>query len=76
VQGTTDLQVGKADAERLVSSNKLARPLFIEGMNHVLKRVPAEPELQMKSYGDPELPISKELVEGVARFIKESNDKK
>jgi uncharacterized protein len=76
IQGTTDIQVSKSDAERLVSANKLARPLFIDGMNHVLKNVPNETGLQIESYNDPDLPISKELVERVALFVKELSNKK
>jgi len=76
IQGTTDIQVSKSDAERLVSANKLARPLFIDGMNHVLKNVPNETGLQIESYNDPDLPISKELVERVALFIKELSNRK
>jgi pimeloyl-ACP methyl ester carboxylesterase len=76
VQGTTDIQVNKSDAERLVSANKLARPLFIDGMNHVLKNVPNEPGLQIKSYNDLDLPISKELVDSVALFIKDISSRK
>ncbi len=71
VQGTTDIQVSKSDADRLVNANKLARPLFIDGMNHVLKNVPHETGLQIESYNNPDLPISKKLVERAAFFIKE-----
>lgn len=70
VQGTTDLQVGTSDAERLLKSNKLARPLILNGMNHVLKTVPDNIELQKKSYGDPNLPVSQELIDKIAVFIK------
>jgi pimeloyl-ACP methyl ester carboxylesterase len=76
VQGTTDIQVGTSDAERLAKSNKLARLSLVEGMNHVLKSVPGDPGLQMKSYGDPDLPISQNLVDKIAAFIKELSDKK
>lgn len=75
VQGTTDIQVSKSDTERLVSANKHARPLFIHGMNHVLKNVPNEPGLQIESYSDPDLPISQELVDKIAAFIKEVSHK-
>jgi fermentation-respiration switch protein FrsA (DUF1100 family) len=71
VQGTTDIQVSTSDAERLAKSNKLARLLLIEGMNHVLKSVPGDPGLQMKSYGDPDLPVSQELVDKIGAFIRE-----
>jgi len=71
VQGTTDIQVGVSDAERLLKANKRARLLLIEGMNHVLKIVTNQAELQVKSYSDPDLPIAPELTEKVAGFIKE-----
>ena len=71
VQGTTDIQVSVSNAERLAQSNKLARLLIIKGMNHVLKTVPLDQGLQIRSYGDPDLPISRELVDKAAAFINE-----
>lgn len=76
VQGTTDIQVGTSDAERLAKSNKLARLLIVEGMNHVLKSVPGDPELQMKSYNDPDLPVSQELVDKIGAFVREAGGTK
>nr|NJM04565.1 alpha/beta hydrolase [Desulfobacula sp.] len=70
VQGTTDIQVSASDAERLLKSNKLAQPLILSGMNHVLKIVPDNIELQIKSYGDPNLPVPQELIDKIAVFIK------
>ena len=75
-QGTTDIQVSTSDAERLAKANKLARLLLVEGMNHILKNVPGGMELQRKSYGDPGLPISKNLINAITAFIKELSDKK
>jgi pimeloyl-ACP methyl ester carboxylesterase len=75
-QGTTDIQLSTSDAERLAKCNKLARLLLIERMNHVLKSVPIDPELQMKSHSDPGLPISQELVDNIAAFIKEVSHKR
>ncbi|OPY74291.1 MAG: Alpha/beta hydrolase family protein [Syntrophorhabdus sp. PtaU1.Bin058] len=76
VQGTTDIQVSTSDAERLAKSNKLARLLIVEGMNHVLKSVPNDPELQMKSYNDPDLPVSQELADKMGAFVREAGGKK
>jgi len=76
VQGTTDLQVSILDAELLSKANKSARLLIIDGMNHVLKTVPNDLELQIKSYSNPGLPIPSELTDKMAAFIKELNDKK
>ena len=72
VQGTTDLQVGREDAELLSRSATTGRLLLIEGMNHVLKEVSADQEAQMKSYGDPALPVSPILVREIGSFIKEA----
>ena len=60
VQGTNDLQV---------EAQPKAQLLLIEGMNHVLKKVKTLEENQ-QSYLNPDLPISGELVEGIASFIK------
>ena len=65
LQGTTDIQVSVDDAKRLSKA-----PVIIEGMNHVLKQVPADPIAQQKSYGDPALPISPALVKAIAGFVR------
>ena len=38
VQGTTDIQIPVADAERLAKAAPRARLVVLEGTNHVLKR--------------------------------------
>ncbi len=76
VQGTTDIQVGATDAERLAKANKFTQLLVVEGMNHVLKNVPSSMELQIKSYGDPEMPISEKLMDAITAFVKGFNNKK
>ena len=69
VQGTNDLQVEDKEAQLLKEVQPKAQPLLIEGMNHVLKKVNTLEENQL-SYLNPDLPISGELVEGIASFIK------
>ncbi len=76
VQGTTDIQLNISNAKRLAKSNGLAQLSIIKGMNHVLKIVPMNTALQIKSYDDPDLPISQELVDKIAAFIKEVSQKK
>lgn len=71
-QGTTDIQVGLGEAEALKQAQPEAELLIIEGMNHVLKPVPADPAQQQASYSDPTLPVVPELVERIARFIADS----
>ncbi len=68
-QGTTDIQVGTADADSLHAALPASRLLKVEGMNHVLKPVPADPARQMASYTDPTLPVAPPLMDGVAAFV-------
>jgi pimeloyl-ACP methyl ester carboxylesterase len=70
VQGTTDLQVGVDDAKRLAAANPKAKLLVIEGMNHVLKEVPADREKQIASYSNPDLRLAPEFLAGVVDFVR------
>jgi uncharacterized protein len=69
VQGTTDIQVGIAEADGLRAAKPDAELLIVEGMNHVLKHVPAEPARQQASYTDPSLPVDENLLQAVTRFV-------
>jgi len=69
IQGSTDIQISVDDAKMLKNASKRARLLIIEGMNHVLKRVPNDVQKQLASYGDPSLPVSEELVSEILGFI-------
>lgn len=69
VQGNTDIQVEMVQATRLHAAREGAKLAIIPGMNHVLKHVRAEPELQLASYGDPALPVSPQLVKAIADFL-------
>jgi pimeloyl-ACP methyl ester carboxylesterase len=69
VQGTTDIQVPVAQAQLLARANRRARLLVIPGMNHILKAVPAVRDQQLKSYGDPTLPVVAQLVKAITGFL-------
>ena len=69
VQGTTDLQIGEADARRLAAARPDARLVLVAGMNHVLKDVAGELPAQMPSYTTPDLPLNAELVRETAAFL-------
>lgn len=69
VQGSHDLQVGLADAEALHAAKPDAELAMIEGMNHVLRIVPAEAARQLPSYHEPQRPLARALVERIAAFI-------
>jgi uncharacterized protein len=68
-QGTTDIQVSVQDAKLLSQARPSAKLSLIEGMNHVLKQVPADRALQVKSYSDPALPVHPELVKDITAFV-------
>ena len=68
VQGTTDLQVNPANAEKLKKS-KITTVLMIEGMNHVLKAAPIDREKNLATYNQPDLPLKPELIPGIVDFI-------
>lgn len=70
VQGTTDVQVGMEQAERLHAAQPRARLLRVEGMNHVLKQRSGTLVEQLPSYADPTLPLAPTLGPGVAEFLR------
>ncbi|RKR82485.1 hypothetical protein BDD43_2668 [Mucilaginibacter gracilis] len=70
LQGTTDTQVTVADAEKLKKGKSEATLKIIDGMNHVLKAAPADPEKNQATYNDPSLPIKPEFMTAVIDFIK------
>lgn len=75
LQGTTDIQITAEDARLLAAANPKAKLVLIEGMNHVLKTVPADEAKQMASYGDPNLPLASQLVIEIENFLKANNIK-
>ena len=60
----------QADAKLLAAGQPKAKLIIVDGMNHVMKRVPADQAAQVKSYSDPTIPIPAELIDGIAAFIK------
>jgi pimeloyl-ACP methyl ester carboxylesterase len=70
VQGTADVQVSTHDAELLAAAQPKAKLVLVNGMNHIFKTPAADPASQQASYGDPTLPVSGELVETIATFVR------
>lgn len=68
-QGTTDIQVGVADAEAMAAARPDARLVLWEGVNHVLKTAPADRAGNIATYMDPDLPLAPGIVDDVAGFI-------
>jgi pimeloyl-ACP methyl ester carboxylesterase len=68
-QGTTDIQVSVEDARLLAKADPKATLVIVDGMNHVLKMVPADQSAQVKSYSDPALPVAPQLIDAIATFV-------
>jgi pimeloyl-ACP methyl ester carboxylesterase len=72
VQGTTDIQVDIGQAQALKAARPDAGLAIIEGMNHVLKEVPVDPQHPLASYGDPALPLHPQLMPAVIGFLRKA----
>lgn len=69
VQGSNDMQVGVGDAQALKAAKPDAELVVIDGMNHVMRIVPADMKRQLASYKDPNLPLAAELGGKLIEFI-------
>ncbi|PKP29760.1 MAG: alpha/beta hydrolase [Bacteroidetes bacterium HGW-Bacteroidetes-17] len=69
IQGTTDLQVSEKDAKLLAAAKPDAKLLIIENMNHVLKEADSDPQKNMATYYNPELPLKSGLVDEIVKFV-------
>lgn len=72
VQGDRDLQVSVTDA-RLLDGVRNTELRIIDGMNHVLKAAPADREGNYATYAEPALPLAKDLVRRIRRFVKDND---
>lgn len=68
VHGGTDLQVSEEDA-RILASVDQAELVIIPSMNHVLKDASDIRALNVMTYSNPNLPLSKGLVSAIASFV-------
>ena len=73
IQGTNDIQLTVEDAKLLfnaVSNNKKSELVIIKNMNHILKIIDSTDRKEnIQSYGDPDLPISTELINSIVKFV-------
>jgi hypothetical protein len=69
IHGSTDIQMDRDNAKILAKSNRLAKLITINGMNHILKKVSGNLQEQLSSYGDPSIPIADEIVEEITSFM-------
>lgn len=71
INGTKDLQVEPAEAELLHAANNNSELKLIDKMNHVLFIIEGDAQENAKSYNNPSLKISEELIKSIADFIKQ-----
>jgi len=69
IQGSTDIQVGIEDAERLKEAAPNAHLEIIEGMNHVFKSSSTDRRENIATYTKPDLPIVEELIQKIVDFV-------
>lgn len=69
IQGTNDLQVSVEDARILANSSDRAELRIVVGMNHILKNTSQYEKENISSYNQPEMPINKELISEIVKFI-------
>ena len=69
VQGTTDIQIGVPDAQRLKDAAPSAKLALISGMNHILRDAPADRSANIATYSQPSLPLDSTLVSTISDFI-------
>lgn len=72
LQGRHDIQVGEEDALALKQAKPDSDLYLIDGMNHILRIVPASGPQQLASYNNPNLPLARELVQRIVAFVKNS----
>ena len=71
INGTKDLQVEPAEAELLHAANNNSKLKLIDKMNHVLFIIEGDAQENAKSYNNPSLKISEELIKSIVNFIKQ-----
>lgn len=69
IQGTTDLQVGVADAGLLADARPGIKPEVIDGMNHILRAAPSGRLANLDTYTSRELPLMPGLVGRICGFV-------
>jgi len=70
LQGERDLQVGRADAERLARANQRASMVLLPDTNHVLKAVSVDDRrTNAATYADPSLPLAPRVAEVIVTFV-------
>jgi len=70
IQGLRDLQVDRADAEKLAAAAPKAWVVYMDSMNHILKGVPDNRQANLGTYNHPQLQLYPDLVPAIVSFIR------
>ena len=70
VSGKNDIQVLPKEAEALLQGNPKAQIKYFDNMTHVLKDGDTNPATLMKTYNNPDLPLTVGLSNTISDFIK------
>ena len=70
VQGETDLQVGVGDAKAIAAARPDATLKLVPGVNHLWKKVGADPAANLASYADAKMEIDPAVADAIAAFVK------
>lgn len=70
IQGGKDIQIDVQEAEILAKSSPNGNFVLIKDMNHVLKTISGDIQVNVASYTNPDLPLNEELVKNIVEFIK------
>ena len=72
VQGQRDLQVGTTDALRLKHAAPNAKLALLANTNHIMKTVSTDDRNEnLATYANPDLPLTNDVVDVIASFVKE-----
>ncbi|MEQ8713590.1 MAG: alpha/beta hydrolase [Cyclobacteriaceae bacterium] len=69
IHGTRDIQVPVEQANILAESNANASLKIIDGMNHILKNAPEDPNLNLLTYTDPSIPLTEEFAKFLTDYL-------
>jgi pimeloyl-ACP methyl ester carboxylesterase len=69
LQGSTDIQTSREDAQLLASAPK-AKLVMLDGVNHVLRQAPADRQANIATYANPDLPLAPGVIDAIAGFVK------
>lgn len=70
LHGETDIQTSVEDAQALANATG-GDLVILPGVNHILKDAPKSRRKNIKTYSQPELPLSDGVVDAIAEFVKE-----